>query len=329
MSQFRTPVEILTPSFQLDYSSSIVSVGSCFAQNIGEKLGHYKFNIVNNPFGLVYNPASMAGCIDRIIEGHDFTGEELFFANDLWNSFAHHSRFSDCDQEKCLTRINRELQAAHEKLKAAHLLILTFGTAWIYENAEDGSVVNNCHKLPADRFRRHRLTIAQVIETMSVRIELLEAINPELCLLFSVSPVRHWKDGPVENQISKATLLLAANELVDNFQQATYFPAYEIMMDELRDYRFYAGDMVHPNLTAINFLWEKFKAAFIDKSAYELMDAIEKIRSAQQHLPRNAQSESHKSFLQQQIGKINELIEKEGLENLEDEKKWFELMLQE
>ena len=277
---------------------------------------------------MVYNPASMAGALDRVIEGNEFTHEDLFYTNDLWNSFAHHSSFSDPDPEKCLAGINNLMQDAHEKLKTAKLLILTFGTAWVYENADNGRVVNNCHKLPVDRFRRHRLTVSQVVETLSSRFELIEAVNPDIYILLTVSPIRHWKDGPIENQVSKATLILATHELLKSFSQVAYFPAYEIMMDELRGYRFYAADMVHPNQTAIDFIWEKFKVTYINSSVYELMQSIEKIKTAQSHIPVNPGSERHKAFLQQQIVKINRLIEKEGIDNLEEEKKWFEFMMQ-
>ncbi len=327
MNTFRTEVVVPQSSFSINYKSEILSLGSCFAQHMGDRLSRLRFSICNNPFGMVYNPASLAGSLDSLLAKREFTHQELFQANGLWHSFSHHSSFSDMNAEKCLSRINFTMEEAIRKLESADLLILTLGTAWVYEDAETGSVVNNCHKLPAARFRRHRLSVHEVVATLSDRIELLEAQNPDLKVVLTVSPIRHWKDGPVENQLSKSTLLLATSQLVGQFDQVEYFPSYEIVMDELRDYRFYASDMTHLNETALSHIWGKFAGGYFSDKTRSVVKKVEKVARGLEHRPYNPETQEHKTFLRGLLSQIQELLTTHQIDELRRDHEMLEEQL--
>ena len=217
-----------------------------------------------NPFGTLYNPSSIAEAIRMLLQPEQFTGDDLFQHEGIYHSFSHHSRFSSPSETECLANINRRLFSSADTILKAQRMILTFGTAWVYKLKSSGKVVSNCHRLPEKMFDRQLLTVGEIVAEWKSLLLSLWKQNPELKILFTVSPIRHWKDGAHGNQLSKATLLLAIDALQKEFPEHTaYFPAYEIMMDELREYRFYADDMLHPSTTAIEYIWERFTGSML------------------------------------------------------------------
>lgn len=306
---FRTPVEIPEYRFDINHQHQMISMGSCFAVHISQLLNDNKFRIQSNPTGIVYNPISIANSLSIILEKRFFKHGDLFQHQGLWHSFAHHGAFSDPDTTKCLTKINTVIDQAHQALQTTNRLILTFGTSYVYRNKADGDIVANCHKLPANHFERTQLSIAEIVETLNPALQDCKQLNPNLEVILTVSPIRHIRDGAIENQRSKSTLLLAIHELAQQ-DYIHYFPAYEIMMDELRDYRFYADDMVHPSELAIDYILEKFSTTFFDKDTLALNSKIKKIRQAQAHRAFHPASNEHQQFLNNQIDQLQSLQQK-------------------
>lgn len=304
---FRTTVPVQPADNKITYKSFSLLLGSCFTENIGNKLLGYKLPVIVNPFGITYNPLSVKKCLERIISGNPYQLSELNERGRIYFSFDHHSRFSDPDPDICLEKINKSFIAAREKIREAGYLFITFGTSYYYALKSTNSVVSNCHKLPDKEFRRQRLSVASIVEEYRDLIPKLFKTNPGLKIVFTVSPIRHWKDGAHENQLSKSILLLAIDELSREFDNIDYFPAYELMMDELRDYRFYEEDMLHPNKTAIAFIWKRFLDCYTDKETQKVMAEVDKIQLAREHRPFNTTSELFAKFVQQQLHKINQL----------------------
>lgn len=289
--EWQTKIEIPRTDFHLGYASRILMLGSCFTENIGEKLTYFKFDADINPCGIVYNPLSVAQALELLIEGKPFTGEELMHYDGKWLSLMHHGSFSSPDRETCLRQINERLTGAVERLKNIDTLVLTFGTAWVFRYKSDGRIVSNCHKIPAAEFERFRLEPEEIVAVYTTLIRRLREINPALRIIFTVSPIRHWKDGAHGNQISKSVLLLAIDRLVHGLENSYYFPSYEIVMDELRDYRFYAEDMLHVSPAAVDYIWERFRDTYIGKDALELMARIDKVNKTLSHRPADAENE--------------------------------------
>ena len=323
--------EINIPEFpsKFDYSKSMMFMGSCFSENIGQKLIDLKFPIDLNPFGILYNPQSIANSLKLLIDKQEFFEYDLFQDQGLWNSFYHHSSFSDVDIEVVLKAINSRIETSHQFLKDADFLILTFGTAWAYMLENSKQVVSNCHKVPAEHFHRVRLGVHEIVEAYRSLLEELWAFNPKLKIVFTVSPIRHWKDGAIENQVSKATLILAIDQLRKTFDEkvCSYFPAYELMMDELRDYRYYAADMLHLTDVAINYIFERFQTTMISQDSVLFSKSIAKIRKSMQHRPFNINSEEYRKFLEANIQEISKLAFNFPDINLENELAHFEKKL--
>ena len=296
---FRTTIDIQPYSFRLDYQSNILTLGSCFSENMGLKMKNVFFKTEINPFGVLYNPVSILNSINLLLENKRFTTSDIFEYKSLWHSFAHSSLFSDISSEACLSKINERIESASEFIKNTDVLLITFGTAWVFTDKESGRVVSNCHKLPSGKFNRRRLTVDEITMGYSDLLTKLKALYPNLNVVFSVSPIRHWKDGAHENTISKSTLLLAVDALQNQFDNVHYFPAYELLIDELRDYRFYAEDMLHPNQTAIDYIWIQFFENYISESVFGLMNEICSIQKGLQHRPFNPNTENHQKFLNQ------------------------------
>ena len=305
----RTDITPLIPS--LSHSDKLLVMGSCFAEHIGARLERMKFRAITNPYGVLYNPLSIAEGLTRLVDQHPFTEEELHeFPDGGWNTWLHHSKYSHPDKLTALSTINNDIKAASHRLAEADVLILTLGTAWVYRLAETNEVVGNCHKVPERKFVRQRLQVQEIVDALAKIICRTSEKKPRLRVLLTVSPVRHIKDGLHGNQLSKATLLLAIDELCRMFpDQCHYFPAYEIVMDELRDYRFYAEDMAHPSMQAIEYVWEQFVEYCIDDDAKKFMMQWEKIARAMEHRPFHPKSEQRKQFLEQTILKIKALKE--------------------
>lgn len=322
---FFTEINITEFPSKLDYSKSMMLMGSCFTENIGQKLLDLKFKVDMNPFGILYNPESIANGLKILLEKRIFTEKDLFNDHGLWNSFYHHSRFSDIDRDEALRKINERITNSNEFLKSADFLIITYGTAWVYELKETGKIVSNCHKIPASEFKRFRLGVYEITETYRELLEHIWRINPGLKVIFTVSPIRHWKDGAVENQLSKATLLLAIDQLIRGFgdQVCAYFPSYEIVMDELRDYRFYAEDMLHLSPVATDYIFDRFSKAMVSAESIEVSGQVSKVTKAIQHRPFNPRSVEYEKFLRSNLNEISRLESRFSFLDLSKEKEHF------
>ncbi|MDR1171758.1 MAG: GSCFA domain-containing protein [Bacteroidales bacterium] len=285
MELFRTIVKCIASPDKIGYGTPLLILGSCFAENLGLRLQQLKFDVVLNPFGIVYHPAPAAHNLERIIAGNPYTTDELQHHNELWCSFDHHGRFSHPDVSECLRQINAELSRAHDALARSEWLFVTFGTAWAYRLKSSSRIVANCHKFPASDFKRIRFDVDEICAIWEETIDSLRQLNPAVKIVFTVSPIRHLRDGAHENQLSKSTLLLAVDRLNHELADTGYFPAYEIVLDELRDYRFYNEDMTHPNDTAINYIWQRFCENYVTKDTLQTMKAVEDIIKAVAHRP--------------------------------------------
>lgn len=303
--EFITKIEIPRSAFTLSHQDKLIMFGSCFAENIGELLLQNKFDVNLNPFGILYNPSSISESINRILDKKLFTNEDIFEYRGLYQSFSHHGRFSDVDKDKCLEKINASLQTAITGIFEADFLFITFGTSYVYELKENSKIVGNCHKLPSSSFSRYRLSIDTIVRDWTILIERLKENNPTLKIIITVSPIRHLKDGAHENQLSKSILLLAVDRLCGRFDNVFYFPSYEIVLDELRDYRFYGEDMIHPNNLAIKYIWNKFSETFFSKETHLIIKEWNKISAAINHRPINQNTQDYKHFLNQTILKLD------------------------
>ena len=294
---FTTKIPITQNANPIDYNSKIVSFGSCFAENMGDKLLYYKFQTQVNPFGIIFNPFSIEKLIERVVLQRFFTKDDLFFFNERWHCYEVHSELSDADSEVFLSKLNQILSDTQKQLQKATHIIITYGTSWVYRHIETNAIVANCHKVPQKQFSKELLSIDSIQKAIQNTVSLIATLNPKCNFIFTVSPVRHLKDGFVENQVSKAHLIAAIYATTNTKQQTlNYFPSYEIMMDELRDYRFYADDMMHPSPMAIDYIWERFAATQIDASAITTMELVQTIQKGLAHRPFNPNSESHQKF---------------------------------
>ncbi len=304
---FRTEVHVPSSDKKIGYRSRILLMGSCFTENIGAMMKELQFPVEVNPFGINYNPSSVARNLWSLLNGREFLPDDLETDGDSWFSFDHHSRFSHPDPEVCLQKINDRLRKAREHLKDTAFLVLTWGTAWVYVHKKRACVVSNCHKLPAANFSRHLLSVNQVVDTYTKLFAALRKAIPDMHIILSVSPVRHWKDGPRLNSVSKSTLILAAHALSEMFSYCDYFPAWEIAMDDLRDYRYYADDLVHPSNAMTRYIWEKFSGAWFDREALSLIPEIRKLADARNHRPFDPASKKHLNFCRRQLEEIRKL----------------------
>jgi hypothetical protein len=271
-----------------------------------------KYDVDVNPFGILYNPFSVSNGLRILLQQKEFKAEDLIFANGLWHSFSHHGRFSSADKNEALEQINSRIIKSARFLKNAGFLFITFGTAWIYKFKKTGQPVSNCHKIPAKEFERVRLTVDEIVNEYRDLLTEIRKVNQSLKVVFTVSPIRHWKDGAIENQRSKAVLLLAIDKLIKEFGDdfCAYFPAYEIVMDELRDYRFYAEDMIHISDVAVEHIWEKFQSALIDKESQQIAARVQKIVKAASHKPIHKNTPEYNQFVLQIKNQIEELESK-------------------
>lgn len=289
-----------------------------------------KYPVDINPFGILYNPYSVGNALQWLLDERKFDANDLFQHNGLWHSFMHHGRFSSAKQQEVLEKINSRIGFSSDWLCEADFLFLTFGTAWIYRYRETGDVVANCHKVPAAKFVRERLSVDEIVDIYSELLQRLWLQNPEMKIVFTVSPIRHWKDGAIENQRSKATLILAIDELVKQFSdKCSYFPSYEIVMDELRDYRFYAEDMLHLTDFAIDHIWSVFEESLIDTESRKTALQIQKVVNAMNHRPLNKCSQEFVVFLKKFLKMTEELEKEYPYLNLRLEKEYFIRYLQE
>ncbi|MFN5646776.1 MAG: GSCFA domain-containing protein [Sphingobacteriales bacterium] len=304
--EFRRAFQVPPLKEQLNIRHGVMLVGSCFTDHLGNKLQQHRFSTLQNPHGILFNPVSLARSVTSYIEKKHYNKNDLFFQQEWWTSWDHHSQYSHADPEVLLEMINRSQDEAHLFLQKAKWLVLTVGSAWVYQLAE-GSIVANCHKVPTDKFQKRLLPVEEVLAVLDNMVHRLFMYNPGLRIIFTISPVRHLRDGFVENNRSKAVLIQAVHHLVEKFEGLFYFPAYELIIDDLRDYRFYAEDMVHPNYLATSYVWEKFSESCIDEESRKFIKEIAPINAALAHKPFQPDSNAHKLFRQKQVEKLLQL----------------------
>lgn len=308
--EFRTKVELPTKGPKIHHSDQLMIWGSCFSEHIGNLLTENKFTCDVNPFGVLYNPMSIAASIQCLWQKSLYEKNDLQHTQDTWYSLMHHSSFSSSDPEECLAKINQRIRDGQNHLKQTDWILITWGSSFVYTWKENGQIVGNCHKLPANLFERSMVSADTIVETYIPLLRELHNVRPQLQCLFTVSPIRHLKDGLHGNQLSKANLLLAADRICRELDFCQYFPSYEIMIDELRDYRFYADDMMHPSPLAVQYIRECFSNCYFDSSTLSFMKEWEKIRRGLAHRPFNPETEAYQTFLSQILLKIAELKEK-------------------
>jgi hypothetical protein len=293
----------------IDYNSKILLLGSCFSENIGDTLSYFKFQSAQNPFGILFHPKAIEGLISNAIYEKEYLSNDLIFQNERWHCFDAHSSLSASNKSELLENLNRGIQTTKNYLKEASHIMITLGTSWVYRYIETNSYVANCHKIPQKQFSKELLSVASISESLEAIVSLIKSINSAATVVFTVSPVRHLKDGFVENQRSKSHLIAGIHSVLKQ-PNVAYFPSYEIMMDELRDYRFYAEDMLHPNKTAINYIWNRFSKVWISNRAEKTMQEVDRIQKGLQHRSFNPESEQHQQFLQNLEDRINILQKK-------------------
>ena len=297
--ELNTKISLRPATNQIDYESHLFLLGSCFSEHIGEKFSYFKFQNLQNPFGIFFHPLAIEKLISKAVHKQSYSEEDCFFLNERWHCFDVHSELSDPSKEKLLEKLNSSLENTQQQIiKSTHILI-TLGTAWVYRKNKSNQVVANCHKLPQKEFSKELLSVDEIQRSLVCIVDCIQTINKNVQLVFTVSPVRHLKDGFVENQRSKAHLIAAIHSLVSPGARTSglsYFESYEIMMDELRDYRFYNADMVHPNQVAIDYIWEKFSAVWISPNAHSVIEKVTAIQKGLQHRTFNPESEQYRSF---------------------------------
>ena len=317
------PFEVVPSPVKISYADKIFFIGSCFTEEIGEKMKDLKFDVLQNPNGILYDPVSISSALDSYIKNKQFTGDDLFLLNGLWHSWQHHSLFSGMDKDNVLENINHSQLEAHRFLKTASWLIITTGTAFNYQLKNSGEAVANCHKASRDVFEKKLLTVEQIIYNLSAAISAVQAFNRKMKVIFTVSPVRHVRDGVIENNRSKARLIEATHSITEKMPNVFYFPAYELIIDVLRDYRFYKKDLVHPDDTATEFVFESFCDTYIDVPGKKLLEEIRAIVTAMNHRPFQKQSPAHKKFMNAQLEKIRKIKSALPLMDFSREEKFF------
>lgn len=315
--QFRTQIPISKTNNPIDYNSKVVSFGSCFAENMAEKFDYFKFQNTTNPFGIIFNAVSIEKLFSRVVKEEFYTEKDVFFYNERWHCYEVHSDLSNSDRQELLETLNKAISETNKQLQKATHIIITYGTSWVYRSIESDEIVANCHKVPQKQFSKELLSVEITQKSIQNTIELIQVLNPHINFIFTVSPVRHIKDGFAENQLSKSHLFAGLHYNLSrgfgtkiNNLKLEYFPSYEIMMDELRDYRFYAEDMLHPNQVAIDYIWHKFSENYISETSISTMQEVEEIQKSLRHRSFNPESEQHQKFLAKLQQKIKGIEEK-------------------
>ena len=330
---FMLDIQLPKADKPITHRHKILSVGSCFTEHIGTALKDLKFTVMQNPNGILFDPASVCFSLVSYIQNRKYSEQDLFQLNEIWQSWQHHSRFSGIDKRKVLADINQSQNAAHNFLKEADWLIITLGTSFSYrltkrnseKNLRSGErvAVANCHRAPAQWFDKHLMQVAEIIEILDNAIHQLFYFNQKINIIFTISPVRHIRDGVVENNRSKARLIESVHHMVSKFDRLYYFPAYELVIDVLRDYRFYSEDMVHPNYLATDFVLEKFIEAHMNEETKILIGEIKKILISRKHKPSHPSTEAHRKFLQSHVEKVKSLQQQYPHVNFNEEMEYF------
>jgi hypothetical protein len=321
--QLHLTLDIPKLSKPITYTDKILLIGSCFTEHMSDRLGQHKFNVLSNPHGILFNPLSVADSLNSYIDQKQYTAAELFQLNELWNSWGHHTRFSHTDKEAALQGINASQKAAGVFVTQTNWVVITLGSAFQYYLQENGQPVANNHRAPSQWFEKRLLTIDAITAALDHTIDKLLSVNPKVNILFTISPVRHIRDGVVENNRSKARLIEAVHELCGTYEQAHYFPAYELVIDILRDYRYYDIDFVHPNYLATSVVWEHFVKACIDGNTQKIMEEVQDIMTARNHKTRFPDTEAHRKFKAAYAEKIKGSQQRHPFLDLNDELEYF------
>lgn len=317
-------ISIPEPEQKIGYTDKMLLTGSCFTEHIGNHFEELHFDTLQNPNGIIFDPSTVASSLISYIDGRQYGEDDLFYLNELWHSWQHHTRFSGVDREAVLQNINASQARAHAFLKTTRWLVITLGTSYSYRLTDNGQPVANCHRAPAARFQKKLMTIDETVTAMDTCLYRLFHFNAGLNIIFTVSPVRHIRDGVVENNRSKARLLEAVHHLVDKFPRLYYFPSYELVIDVLRDYRFYDIDLVHPNYAATGFVIEKFMEHFVERDSAALSREVEKIVTARRHKPFQPTTEAHRKFMQLYADRSRALMAAHPFLDLNEELAFFE-----
>lgn len=327
--EFRLELNIKPFQQQLNIRDKVMLIGSCFTDHMSRQLESHKFSVLENPNGILFNPASIATAVGSYIQLKTYTGDHLFFHNELWASWDHHSKFSNPGKEEALQQVNSAVAKAHRFLKETNWLIITLGSAFVYRlkddtlNGKPQSIVANCHKVPQQHFDHKLLTYPEVETCLAGIVTSVKRFNPLVKIIFTISPVRHSREGLVENNRSKALLHTAVHSMENRYGEVYYFPAYELVIDDLRDYRFYAEDMVHPNYQATQYVWDKFSEACIDVESKGLMEQLFSIYHARNHKPLHPGSRQHQQFLASMYAKVKALKTQYPFLDLQEEEEYF------
>ncbi len=311
---FRTLVKPEKPPFTITHQDRIMTIGSCFSENVGQYFERYKFQININPFGQQYNPYSIVNAINRLLSPAPYTKADLIHHQELFHSYDHHGSFSRTSEDETLENINANLSAAAETLKGTSVLFLTFGTSHFFRLKGSGKVVSNCHKMPGTNFDFELMNPEQILSELETAFISLWKVNPATKIVLTVSPVRYFAFGHYENSVSKSHIFTAINTLREKYSQLYYFPAYEIVMDDLRDYRFFADDMLHPSPQAIAYVWEAMSHTLLPLFTQNLLKELDEIVSAVNHRPRNPKSQAHLKFIDGILLKMQKLETQYGLD---------------
>jgi hypothetical protein len=309
---FRTNIQLQKEENQIDYASKLLLIGSCFSENISKKLAYFKFDVASNPFGILFNPKAIETLILNSLNKKKYTEKDVFLLNERWHCFDAHSDLSSSDKNELLENLNNAIKSSNNRIHESTHIIITLGTSWIYKLIETNSLVGNCHKVPQKKFVKELLSVDEISASLKNICHQISEVNPKTTVIFTVSPVRHIKDGFVENSLSKAHLISAIHETLGEVN-GNYFPSYEMMMDDLRDYRFYNSDMIHPNETAIDYIWEQFKHVWIQENTFSVMKEVETVQKGLAHKTFNPDSEQHQRFLADLQQKIQSLENKQRI----------------
>ena len=296
MSKFRTKIKSYNQQYSIDYKSKTLLIGSCFSDNIGDKFTYHKLDTLINPYGILFNPIAIENCISQCIDQRLFSLGDHVYHDERWHSFYHHSKYSGTDSKTVVTNINKQIEIANNYIKGASHIIITIGTAYVYSHRKTDITVSNCHKIPQKEFTKKLLSVEDIYKSLNKTIAKIRTVNTDCDIIFTLSPIRHIKDGVVENSLGKANIRAAISQVLIN-SNTHYFPSYEIMMDDLRDYRFYEADMLHPNKVAIDYIWQEFVSNAMTSQTVSYMKKVDKIMKSLSHRSFNQNSESHIKFL--------------------------------